>query len=370
MSRSIPSLDGLRAFSITLVILAHMAWHLPPAIRDNSLFRLGIGNGAHGVAVFFVISGYLITMLLLKELDKDGMVSLKRFYLRRSFRIFPPFYVFMGVMGLLWIARVIPQDPRSFAAAVTYTFAWFPGVHGYFIFHSWSLSVEEQFYLLWPLAFVIWPNRKRLTGIAVTVTVAMPILRVALYFAAPGLRGHEGFMVQGWIDTISLGCLLAILPLHKVQRYLNGWLAGCMLVIALYGVPLLLSALPRRVASFLSLLAVPTVTAFCIGGVLLYVVQHPDGLAGRLLNNPVIRHVGVLSYSLYLWQQLFLGRELAMLPYGLIFLVLTAELSFWLVERPSLRLRGMLESTRPPAFSVTSSMLCETSVTAKRSPSA
>ena len=98
--RNIPSLDGLRAICILSVLFAHSAWLLPARISASSPFRYIVGNGMHGVAVFFVISGYLITTLLLRELDTYSEVSLRRFYFRRSLRIFPPFLRLAGVHGL------------------------------------------------------------------------------------------------------------------------------------------------------------------------------------------------------------------------------------------------------------------------------
>jgi peptidoglycan/LPS O-acetylase OafA/YrhL len=161
--RSIPSLDGLRALSIFVVIIAHCNWYLPAAIQDSLAFRVVIGNGSLGVAIFFVISGYLITGLLLREFDKTGTVSLKRFYFRRTLRIFPPFYAFLAVVGLLWAMGVamVGVDLRSFLAAATYTVAYYPGMKMGMIFHSWSLSIEAQFYLLWPLTFLIWHRRQK-----------------------------------------------------------------------------------------------------------------------------------------------------------------------------------------------------------------
>jgi peptidoglycan/LPS O-acetylase OafA/YrhL len=353
-TRDIRSLDGLRAFSILLVMAAHSSWYLPGWVTQNSFFRSVIGGGTHGVAVFFVISGYLITTLLLREFDKRGTVSLKRFYFRRTMRIFPPFYCFLGVMGLLWTFRIIPEDWRSFCASITYTWAYFPWSHGYFIFHTWSLSIEEQFYLLWPLLFAVLHRRlKLLIRASLLFIVLMPAIRVLFYFVLPGLRGHEFYMVQGWLDTMMIGCVLA---LSKRQgkwdrwqaKYVNGWTAGVMAMMALYAVPMVTEQLPKRMAGLFVLAIGPTITACCLGGLLLYVTTTNNVFTLKMLNNAVIRHIGVLSYSLYLWQQLFLSQKLALLPYGYLAALAAAECSFWLVERPALRLRARLEATWRP----------------------
>ena len=134
-SRSIPSLDGLRAGSVGIVILSHALAYLPGrAGRFPSLQLSWLGQS--GVDVFFVISGFLITYLLLKEYEGTGTIGLKMFYLRRFFRIFPPFYVYLAVVGILWSARLDPQDARNFISAATYTWNYQPHVAGYFLAHT------------------------------------------------------------------------------------------------------------------------------------------------------------------------------------------------------------------------------------------
>ena len=348
-NRDIPSLDGLRAMAVIVVILAHSGWYLPASVRQNSVFRSVVGNGYHGVAVFFVISGYLITTLLLREFGKTGTVSLKRFYFRRTMRIFPAFYFLLAVMGGLWAAHITPEDVRSFIASFTYTWAYYPGAHGYFITHTWSLSIEEQFYLIWPFAFFSLHRKERLVLASSLIIVLMPPMRILFYFALPALRGHEFYMVQGWIDTMMVGCLLALLQ-HQgswdrwQDRYVNGWSAGAMALIAFYVDPMVTAALPRRLSGFFAVAVSPTITAFCIGGVLLYLIGTKNRFLLGLFSHPVMRHLGVLSYSLYLWQQLFMSQEFSLLPYGYLYALAAAEFSFWLVEKPSLALRTRIEA--------------------------
>jgi peptidoglycan/LPS O-acetylase OafA/YrhL len=338
--RGIPSLDGLRAISILLVILAHSSWYFPEIIQHNLPFKLIVGNGRHGVAIFFVISGYLITTLLLREFDKTGTVSLKRFYFRRTLCILPPYYVLLFVMAILWWTKLIPEHLPSFIAAVTYTWACYPRAQGYFI--------EEQFYLFWPLAFLIWHRCKSLIRASLLIVILMPFVRVALHFIAPGLRGHEDYMIQGWVDALMVGCLLA-LSKHRAgwvkwqHRYLNGWTASAMAFVAFFVTPLISSSLPKQLTGLFELLVSPTITALCIGGFLVYLVGNTESIGARVLNNRVIRHLGVLSYSLYLWQQVFTSHYLPLLPYGFLYALAAAELSYWLVEKPSFKLRARLE---------------------------
>ena len=146
----LPSLDGLRAISIFLVLLGH-------AGGTHGLVRLdlGIGDYAHlGVVVFFVISGFLITRLLLSEHAKKGQVSLQRFYTRRALRLFPASYTYIACITLLWLSGILHLEPRDLWHAVTYTVNYLPG-RTWQVGHLWSLSVEEQFYLLFPVLLIL-----------------------------------------------------------------------------------------------------------------------------------------------------------------------------------------------------------------------
>src|SRR5580692_10743712 len=117
-ARSIPSLDGLRACSVAIVIVSHF---LAYGSGRNGRFQFPSLShlGTSGVDVFFVISGFLITGLLLKELDAQGNISLRRFYFRRFFRIFPPFYFFLGVMAMLWAAKIVSMGVPGFISSAT-----------------------------------------------------------------------------------------------------------------------------------------------------------------------------------------------------------------------------------------------------------
>src|ERR1700760_1936913 len=114
--RAIPSLDGLRALSVLAVILGHSRSEWLDRIPFNASFR----NGGQGVGVFFVISGFLITHLLLAELRSDSSIDLKRFYIRRTFRIFPPFYAFLFVVGVLSLFRLFPVKTDAMLSGPTF----------------------------------------------------------------------------------------------------------------------------------------------------------------------------------------------------------------------------------------------------------
>ncbi|MGC2321688.1 MAG: acyltransferase [Terriglobales bacterium] len=141
-SSRIPALDGMRALAVFLVILYHFSFDWAPA--------------SLGVLGFFVLSGFLITWLLLKENDKTGTISLSGFYKRRSLRIFPAFYAYCGGWLLLLLLTghkvVWAEVISAFCYISNYYQAFFHPADS-FVTHTWSLAIEEQFYLLWPLCF-------------------------------------------------------------------------------------------------------------------------------------------------------------------------------------------------------------------------
>jgi peptidoglycan/LPS O-acetylase OafA/YrhL len=340
-SRRIPSLDGLRALSILLVMLGH-AQSTMDAPASLQGFLVIVADASLGVSIFFVISGYLITGLLLNENKKYGVISLKDFYIRRFFRIIPAFWFFLAVICCLAWAGYITVTRRDAWTAFLFvrnyqlSTSWWIG-------HSWSLSVEEQFYLLWPLSLVFL-GKRRATYLAVGIILISPALRILTYFLLPGWKGNIGIMLHTRADCLMFGCSAALLAdstrfqslLARAFAYKAHWIAACFLFLV---DPLL--ALKLRGGYTLSL-------GFTFQGVgilllLIWLVRNENSLIGKLFNAGPVVHVGVLSYSLYLWQQLFLtplnttfaGR----FPLNLLCAFVVAELSYFVVERQFLALR-------------------------------
>jgi peptidoglycan/LPS O-acetylase OafA/YrhL len=218
-SGRIASLDGLRAVSIVLVIVDHFSEHLA---KPTAL-------GAFGVQIFFVISGFLITTLLLQEEQRTGKISLQAFYRRRIFRIVPAAYVF-----ILAIALVEPVSRSYLPYTLTFTSSYLHRIQ-LVIGHLWSLSVEEQFYLLWPCAMVLG-FRYRGTLAAIGILGAALFRVWSLHYASdPGLPQHLHFWFPGVMDSLSAGCLLAIY--QPIVRKACRWAAASSIVAL--GLPLL-----------------------------------------------------------------------------------------------------------------------------------
>lgn len=357
--RSIPSLDGLRAFSILLVLLGHSAWKFADAAAPlQPLSNVFVESAQIGVSVFFVISGYLITGLLLTELDRTGDVRLGRFYWRRAFRILPAFYTFLAVIGLLGVLQVIALDRGDLLRAGLFVWNYVPSPsrwdQSWWVGHSWSLSVEEQFYLLWP-ATLLMLGRRRATRLAIALILIVPVVRVASYFLFPSFRGRLGMMLHTRVDTLMFGCLLSLLSTTDiprrayavVTRFRLQWISlGFLLVVS----PLL----AVRFHGAYTITVGQTVEGLAIASILVWGINATASPSVRLLNSRLLVHIGILSYSLYLWQQLFTADRIvthiyARVPYAIniVAIFLCAEASYWMVERPFLRLRARL--ARQPA---------------------
>ncbi len=326
----LPSLDGLRAVSIALVLFAHCA-DTPHAFSLKLLTYTG-ELGLLGVKVFFVVSGFLITSLLLKEHARTGSISLRNFYARRVLRIFPAFYVFLIILFILTRFGLYQIAIRDFVHAGTFT-ANLVGI-SWELLHIWSLSVEEQFYLLWPASLVLF-------GIRLPLRAAAALIVIPPIFFAFVLHGHV--RLGGAISGLAAGCVLAGVRNVLQQRasYLNflgrKW-TPWLLTISFF----LIESFHRF--WFYELLA--PVISICIALTLDSVLTFPSSAIGRFLNRKSVAYLGLLSYSIYLWQQIFLDRWMHhwfnIFPVNLVCVFACALGSFYLVERPFLKLKSRL----------------------------
>lgn len=335
-ARRIPSLDGLRALSIGLVILSHLLGTRGFPFSPRALGTVG-DFGYLGVKVFFVISGYLITSLLIKEMARTGTISLLGFYQRRAWRIFPAFYAFVGAMCAAWALGVVSLEPGDLLAAVTYTMNYHY-TRSWELGHIWSLSIEEQFYLVWPFLFLL-TGKKYLVHTAIAIMVVSLIVRSAAWFH---FRSDD-FVEEGFpsvMGALAVGGLFAGLQrwLDTAPRYLAFLRSPLFLVVPIAVVVFQYPSRPE--------LAYTIGTTFVNLGLALCVdrcVRVPDDWFGKLLNWGPLVWIGTLSYSLYLWQEPFLNHnarsELNTFPFNLAAALVCAMASYYLIERPTLALR-------------------------------
>lgn len=340
----IPSLDGFRAISILMVLYGHLGGTRNyPTATVGALGRW-LGDLGHlGVLVFFVISGFLITTLLMGEREKTGTISLKQFYWRRLLRIFPAFYVLLMALGVATLLGWVHLVGRDFVFAMTYTVNYYPN-HPWQVGHLWSLSIEEQFYLLWPLAMLVLRERRALV-LAIAAVFAAPLLRVVIrqyiFHVDPHTPLAGMSIFPAMFDYIATGCALALLrPWLLTQSWYLRLTASRWLLLA---VPLVF--LINRLNGYtLAMFFGSPVMNVCVALLIESCTRHDRTLAGRFLNWKPVAALGVLSYSLYLWQQPFLNRHsdawINAFPQNLVFAVAAALLSYFLVERSFLGLRN------------------------------
>lgn len=346
----IPSLDGIRALSIALVIFSHLSSGAGvPGWMAAVTHAFGLGR--MGVAVFFVLSGFLITTLLLDEHAREGRVRLGRFYLRRTLRIFPPFYVYCAVLALLARVGAVRLLPGDLLHAMTYTMN-FQGDRSWYVARVWSLTIEEQFYLLWPL-LLLAAGRVRAGVLACAVVVLGPEMHLAAYlWSTPATRGNLPVALLSNVDLLAAGAALAC---FRMAMHAQGWYGRALDSRWFAAVPPVAFVAWNGLGGHWGVgLVTSTVAVIAIAVCVDWSILHAAGRTGRVLNSRPLVWVGQLSYSLYLWQQMFTGREAAgqgwlsdtvvsRLPLNLAAMLGAAVLSFYLVERPSLTLRRVLE---------------------------
>jgi peptidoglycan/LPS O-acetylase OafA/YrhL len=348
--KRVPSLDGLRAVSICLVLLSHVLLHAEPRgiLETNALWI--VGNGETGVCAFFVLSGFLITILLLKEKEASGRIRLSAFYLRRIFRILPAFLLYICVVAVLVKIGMISVPRWQFLRALTFTMDYV-NPKSWWVGHTWSLSVQEQFYFAWPIV-VIFCSRKTLTWIAAGIIVLEPFIRVADRVLAPWRKDEIFYMLHTRADMLMFGCLVALLfEKPRFIEFVEGLFQKRAPAIAAIFLFLISPLIVMNVRGSYFLTIGYTLQGICISLLLLYAIRRADSRLGRFLNAPSVVWVGLLSYSIYIWQELFIGFDTFSTKrsaIGLIFLVPTAIASYYLVEKPMLKLKDHFEKRRTP----------------------
>jgi len=346
-TRHMPSLDGIRAVSFMVVFLAH-------AGLEN------VVPGGVGVTIFFFLSGYLITTLMRAEFDKNGSVNFGHFYLRRAFRIWPPFYIVLGVTSL---AAVLFDPPGTLSGAAVA--AQLLHVTNYWnIYHTelgepagtgvyWSLAVEEHFYLLFPLLYV-GMRSKRLSGLSQArilwgLCALVLLWRCVLVLIFHVSTNRTYMATDTRFDSILFGCALAVWnnpvldapPLNE-RRWKYLIVPAALLV--------LLGCLLYRAAAFRETLRY-SLQGIALTAIFIAALRYSTWWPFRWLNWRPVAYVGVLSYSLYLMHfavKLAIMRSLpgaGLWVQGLLALavsVLLAWILYEVVEKPAARWRRRL----------------------------
>lgn len=353
----IPSLDGIRAFAFLLVFLGHAG---VPGIP-----------GGFGVTVFFFLSGYLITTLLRLEVQRTSTINFKLFYLRRTLRILPPFYLLLAASVLLTLSGILPGTLRFFAVlsqALHFSNYW--AIYRTFVGTAngtgvyWSLAIEEHFYAIFPALYALllaWKANGR-TQRAVFFGICLVVLLwrcvLVLHFDAPSFRTYLGTDTR--LDSMLFGCAMAVAgnPMLDVADAKSSRAPSPALLGAIgLGILLLLASFVVRDDRFRE------TVRYSMQGAALYplfyaAIRYPAWGPFRAFNGKVVGFVGKLSYSLYLvhgmiliiLEEWFLSVHPAIRgTIGLALSMLLAWLIWETIEKPAARLRKSLETYTRPA---------------------
>lgn len=341
-------LDGLRAFAALTVV----AYHFLVSALAKSWPELGwVGKigwilGTTSVHVFFVISGFVITTLLRRERAKRGDVSLKAFYIRRFFRIVPAFAAYLLVAVFFWRAGLFRLNPRDVIVSALFVSNFLPVSSGSWLMeHLWTLAAEEQFYLLFPPFFC------RLFRFSSSRSVPWLLSFYVLCAISPKIA-HElsVHFSEGWINFDALYqfrfiCIGVLFGLGG--RWAPVFLKGTSWMVPLF---LALLVIGSRITPFITMnpainLPVDLAGPALCGSFVLWYVYNPCAF----LRRPVVVWFGACSYSIYLWQQLWTGTAnvyqkwtLSTLPFAVPGVLLCAVASYYLVEKPAIRLGRLL----------------------------
>lgn len=317
-----PALDGIRGIAVLLVLAAHATELYVPMFRPL---------GRIGVAMFFVLSGFLITSLLLEERIREGRLDLAAFYTRRARRLLP------ALVAVLVVVAALGMITWPAAAAVTFYYGNWYGAAGNslgWLPHTWSLAIEEQFYLLWPLVVVAVRSKRALLVAAISGAGVSVLSRVWLWDGTAERAEHLGLWTHTAADPILLGCVLAVAMHGSHVRELPGWVAGPPL-----GAAIATGALGGWAWRGVGMPA--AVAVLTCGAV--WCVSHAS--EARWLSGARLTSVGRRSYGLYLWHVPVLSMcapfglpPVAHVTIGVVVSCAVAWASWRWVEQPFLRL--------------------------------
>lgn len=343
-------LDGVRGVAILLVVVDHFVLK----VSTGPARELAGAVGSVGVHVFFALSGYLITGILLRERSATGGVGLRNFYLRRALRILPAFYVALaGIVLLSLLTRTVEVSAAEVVVSGLFLADYSPVPLGWWLGHTWTLAVEEQFYLLWPALLVLLRPRRALVA-ALVLIVVEPVVRTLTYAGGTGPPDLAAFTCNLHLqaDALLMGAALALFAAVRPDQH-----ARVIDRIGRYRLApvALLGLVANEMVVHLAGLAYQLPVGLSVQGLCIVVVIAAAERPGRTQRCLAVRPLvwlGLISYSLYLWQQVFsapfwnsgvMADPLACLAFSL-----AAGLASWhLVERPGLRAKRRFDPTGP-----------------------
>ena len=297
-AKKIRCLDGLRAISIALVLVSHQIYSNEEGI---GFFYDAFDLGNLGVRIFFCISGFLIFQGLYAELVRTGKIDLFSFYVRRAARLMPVYFAYISVVALFAVFLGYSDELSSYIGALTYTRNMLGRGHS-LTTHLWSLSVEEQFYFVLPVALLLLRRSAWLIAVFMFFFAACAVyfryiaVDVASGFGVGRLLSSRSILM--YMDCLFIGCLAGMVFAFKWggNRFLGLVARVAFILVPFYVTPLGLYS--WRIGYFID--------AAVISGYIYFVSFRPMYFELRLLESRPFVYIGVISYSLYIWHFLFL----------------------------------------------------------------
>jgi peptidoglycan/LPS O-acetylase OafA/YrhL len=329
-------LDGWRAVAIFVVLSVHFLEYQHHGLmsRYPILEKWVREVATAAIDTFFVVSGFVIFRLLISEEARFGSVSLKNYYYRRIFRILPAFYIYLAVIFVLLSLGYIHETRKGVLFAGLFLQDLHLVSNGWFTGHAWSLAVEEQFYLVFPVMWVLAPRRFR-NLLFLTVFFLCVAWNLSMIFT--GWDARISTAIRAGFICISVGVLLAIYE-QQARSIANRVPA---FVVAIAGLIVVMH--PVRPYTWLADGFESLVTPPAIALVLFFSLSRGKWLRGFLCLKPV-QALGLSSYGVYLWQQLFTAPRGdfsgagQIIPQFLPLLLLIVPLSYFFIEKPAMRL--------------------------------
>jgi len=337
----IKGFDSLRAISIIFVMITHLG--LEKYVKDNfpsintNIFSLI--NGSTGVRIFFVLSGFLITSILLSEKIRKGNINFRIFYIRRFLRLLPPLIIFFSTvymlmkLGYIWHSR----NALLFSFFYLYNFVpnqYYTGELG----HTWSLAVEEQFYFTWPFIINYVTNNKKLIFLGLWIIVLCALFA----YSYPHINSLKNYKPIRWffpaVGPIILGCILATVNNIYPAR-LEAIISNNKLIL-IFGLIIFISPIhPFAVMKKISFL----IQSFGVCLFLIWIYYNQESILTNFLENRLLSYIGKISYGLYLYQGIFLRTgpsgilAIQQFPLNIFLTFIVAIVSYEFIERPILR---------------------------------
>lgn len=371
-NKRIDAVDGLRGVSVVMVIISH---HLGETSIPGVAFHLIKTNihGGLGVLFFFVISGFVISQLLLTELNKTKTIDLLQFYKRRFVRLAPALFLFLAISYLVSYALGFAPTTACMVAGATFSEGFFHSCGGQYG-HLWSLTAEEIFYLLFPFSLLL-TRKEHLFKLFMVLILACSGIRVLQHLSTTGLvkfwPTQINLSIFGYLDQMATGVFLAVLlRMHPEKaRSFFQWHPMVTRVVAALGIIAIQELRYFGKMGFVLLPFGVLLQALFFALILGSVVQAPKGILFRFLTKPYLVWLGLCSYSLYLWQEVLIAGGatqavwlafIKQFPVNLVAMVGLAYLSYRFVEKPVRRYaerRGFICPGQPMTSSFDSSLV-------------